>query len=497
MRKALTTRSGLNRLTRHLTIRLAFQPSLLIKESYFDMDEDDITAVLEHSAAASGEHLTTGADMSTEDRDPLQPVWHTYVERANAISTMILSMQRLSSVYIIFDMNLEKRTRYQLLEFHGTVSRIVASLKEQNISSIHISISERSCLHDHMFLSPIIANLAPKIRTFDIGDAQAWAHEGVHDLFKAVGPLKRLLLKGIQHISYEFLDLIRDFHGSALEELTLANVRRFDDEYALNEVIPKCSKLQSLNLKGSIRTWVRNESSYPSFQGCRLLKHLNVSMCTRLPTSFFKTIASSCPLLTSLDASETCLDDDTLTSILDGCQKLQQLHIRTCSNLTTKSLVHLVNHPHSNLVSLDVCGNYKLVEDAKSPLAVLRMIRSCPAIRELHVGPVIRGRAGARDWAVLSNLDTLTKKDDYGAWSAPDDDDVISPFTAFSTSESSFRGSTDGYVGTSLLFCDRYMTLDMKNVGRYLSSPKIGPDALWQEVGARILEMGKQSCVDM
>ena len=358
--------------------------------------------------------------------------WRIFLERATLIAQILGLVTNIKYLNVIIDMNLSRRENNDIADFYRSLSSIIQIIggKKKNILQANMTVTDRCDIPtlEHMYLSPLITQLGAHIQSVHIGDASGWSESELYDLCVSVGPLTCLKIRNANSISEKLLSNIHQMHSKTLHTLDLSNCKRLDDVYLLNELAP-C--LKNLDLSASIRTWSRNDGSYPGFSG-RRLRNLSVSKCPRLPDSFFKVLAEGAYCITKLNVQETLWNDEHFNVLLKSARYIEEIDAQSCPGLSAKCLDILAASRAKHLKVLKLTGNSSIVDSEKSPANIHRISMSCIRVNEISLGPIFKNRCGWKGWSILSKISSGNPVDD------------IKEF-----------------------FCDRYLVLNMRNVLQY------------------------------
>lgn len=149
-----------------------------------------------------------------------------------------------------------------------------------------------------------------------------------------------------------------------------------DTSLNLNDILPHCLELHSLDLSGCTR--IRDISSITQY--CTGLQKLNLSCFYYITDLIVISIAENCTKLISLNLN-SCdnLSDESIVAISQYCKGLQLLELTQCYCITDKSIISISkNCLRLKSLSLNYCG---LITDN----SIISLAQHCFGLQSLEV----------------------------------------------------------------------------------------------------------------
>ena len=148
--------------------------------------------------------------------------------------------------------------------------------------------------------------------------------------------------------------------------LDFSNCNHFDVDLKLNQIIPICRKLVSLNFCECIQ--ISDETLIGLSPYCGNLVYLNIRGCKKVTDLGIEAICTYCPYIESLDLSNCHGDTDkSITSITETCPNLKAINPSYCPRIKDDSIIKLTEKcPLIETIYLSFIGDKSFVEVMKS-----------------------------------------------------------------------------------------------------------------------------------
>jgi hypothetical protein len=165
-------------------------------------------------------------------------------------------------------------------------------------------------------------------------------------------------------------------------------------------VVTQCSSLERL----LIERVCFDRKIIPAFAASNgTLRKLELMECENISRAACTAIANCCPNLEVLDLRITDVDDGGLKMIVRGCNKLTELELFACRNITDKGIDEVVGRRGSKLTHLSIS------DTSATEASIVAIARGCPLLRNLNLErvPVVTPRCAAevgKGCPLLENL---------------------------------------------------------------------------------------------
>ncbi|XP_036826775.1 F-box/LRR-repeat protein 2 isoform X3 [Oncorhynchus mykiss] len=176
------------------------------------------------------------------------------------------------------------------------------------------------------------------------------------------GFLRQLSLRGCISVGDASMKTF-SLNCRSIEVLNLNGCTKITDSTCLS-LSKFCCKLKQLDLTSCVSVTNHSLKALRDgiealTRGCNNLQALFLRGCTQLEDGALKPLQKHCPELTTINM-QTCsqITDDGLVSLCRGCHKLQMLCISGCSNITDASLTALgLNCPRLKILEAARCSH--------------------------------------------------------------------------------------------------------------------------------------------
>ncbi|KAJ3300015.1 hypothetical protein HK104_005269 [Borealophlyctis nickersoniae] len=321
----------------------------------------------------------------------VEAAWEAFLSRLDLCHKILKLCPSLRDVDVFLDVDTDERSINELNRFRDMLLHIgsaVACMRDRGrVVSAQVRWRAISSSEPAFIIRPFIETLGKSVRILSLIGLGGWAPGDVTTVLRSVGELKMLELCGGYMSTSAMKEVER--HTPTLRELIFQSTSAgaLEDDTLFDSILPNARNLERFVLSNEVVRW-RHSSKRQYVLGCAALRHLDVDHCVGLSSSFFDTVARTCPLLETFSAGGIpALTDTNMKAIVSGCPRLTELHLGRCEGLTIESLEAIAEIGLAHLRIITLHGSPRVVNEGGADV-LPRLLAVCPNLTDLTIGPV-------------------------------------------------------------------------------------------------------------